>query len=109
MKSSPHPIPTLAAAITAGILLSASASIALEGDNLADRIVLPSNVVSPISGTTVGMTRESGETNETGGPASADNDSVWYEWTPPETGAAFMKMSFPGSSSYYRTPPRGIA
>jgi hypothetical protein len=86
-------------AVAAAIFSSACPCPALPGDALADRIVIASSTWANLNGNTVGMTVEPGEINEAAGPAGAQDQSVWYEWTAPDTGTALW-----GSDGRFNSP-----
>ncbi len=60
-------------------------------DLLANRQVIPATL-GMLSDSTAGSKVEPGEINESGDPAGARDQSIWYEWTPPETGVALIRV-----------------
>ncbi len=112
---SPMSSPRIAAALAA-LSLTGVSSTRAANDLLADRQMLPAVPVpyitgypeSLIQGSTASATTEPGEINEAGLPAAATDRSVWYEWTPAETGTAFLYMDYV-DRALYPSPTRGLA
>lgn len=88
-------------------IIAAGSGQARAGDALSAREVIPSDLDVPLSGTTDGMTVETGEINEAGNPAGSYDRSVWYEWTPSETGMALWSVD--AVPWQYAVDLRGVA
>lgn len=78
----------------------ASAESAPANDNRANAQVLPTTLSGSQNGTTVGATKEDGEGNVWVGAdfCAADDQSVWYSWTAPETADVYFTIALTGEA-----------